>query len=223
MNVTLVDRMGSDLTVCNSARVSMGKHHDVLDDSDHRLLQYLARHGHISPFFHPQMTVRVEAPIFVARQLFRHQIGISVNEASRRYVDACPTFFVPKTWRSRPPQNIKQGSGPVLDPELQSTVAELYDDLLAQAAVVYRDLIGLGVAPEQARMALPQSTYTEWYWTGSLYGFFRVVTYRIATDAQEETREIAILLSELLMDWCPLAYQALVQWNPLSRQRTNGD
>lgn len=165
-----------------------------------------------SPFSHPQLTVRVEAPIFVARQLLRHQVGLAVNEVSRRYVDHPPEFYRPKQWRRRPDHGIKQGSGSAMSASEQSTLADIYDDLLIELQSAYKLMIGLGVAPEQARMLLPQSMYTSWYWTGSLYAFHRVVAHRLPSDAQFETREIAEQLHDILRDCFPQAYGALYQY-----------
>lgn len=211
MKVEYVDHMGSDLTVVNAARTSLGKHKTVLDESDERLLNYLAAHrpAHWTPFSHPQLTVRIQAPIFVARQLYRHQVGLAVNEISRRYVDAPPRFFRPDEWRKRPENGIKQGSGGPLEPMEQSNASELYDNLLREIEAAYAALLGLNVAPEQARMLLPQSMYTEWYWTGSLYAFFRVVDHRLRGDAQRESQAIAVQLHALLLDYFPHAYGAL--------------
>ena len=164
-----------------------------------------------SPFSHPHLIVRVEAPIFVARQLFRHQVGLAVNEISRRYVDSDPSFFRPTEWRRRPDGSIKQGSGEKLDDATQAFVDKLYREAMEDLRSYYRDLIELGVAPEQARMLLPQSAYTEWYWTGSLYAFFRVVAHRIKADAQAETRFVAERLHDILFECFPKAYGALVR------------
>jgi len=213
VNVHYIDHMGTDLTVSNSARVSLGKHKLVFDEADERLLNHLASHRpiHFTPFAHPHLIVRVEAPIFVARQLFRHQVGLAVNEISRRYVDAEPAFFHPTEWRRRPDGSIKQGSGEKLDEVTSDCVSNLYLEAMDYLQSCYRNLIELGVAPEQARMLLPQSAYTEWYWTGSLYAFFRVVAHRIKADAQSETRLIAERLHDILFECFPKAYGALVR------------
>ena len=212
MNVELVDKMGSDLTVVNAARVSFNKHHDELDASDEKLIKYLAQHGHWTPFGHPQMQFRISAPIFVARQLVKHQVGLVWNEISRRYVDDEPAFYspMPGYWRGKP-ENAKQGSSGYVDIPLK------LEQELVQAAVqcklLYKELIEEhGVAPEQARMILPLSMYTEWYWTGSLSAFARVCNLRLEPDAQEETQEIARQLDVECAKLFPISWKYLVQY-----------
>ena len=165
MNVELIDTMGSDLTVVNAARVSYAKHHDTFDDSDARLLRYLARHGHWSPFAHPQASFRISANIAVARQLYRHQVGLTVNETSRRYVTDAPTFDLPDVWRSAPGKGqSKQGSsGEHSD---QYGLNRIVDDAMIHSQAAYKTMIDAGVAPEQARLVLPMAMVTEWIWTG---------------------------------------------------------
>jgi thymidylate synthase (FAD) len=159
----LIDHMGSDITVVNSARVSFNKTSDFnptgqLTEQDTRLIRYLARHNHFTPFTHPQITLRETVPIFVARQRFKHVVGFSYNEVSRRYVDDTPEFYVPEVWRSRPTGSVKQGSaGPVPG---QKTIQDSYSRFRQLALHEYELLIEMGVAPEQARMVLPQSMLT---------------------------------------------------------------
>jgi len=208
MKVELVDFMGSDLTVVNAARVSFNKHHKELTTGDEKLIAYLANHGHWTPFGHPQLQFRISAPIFVARQLVKHQVGLVWNEVSRRYVDSKPSFYVTNKWRIRA-ENKKQGSGDAL------VLLEGKDyDYIQKAHVVaidaYSHLLKLGVAPEQARMVLPQSMYTEWYWTGSLFSFSRVCKLRMSSDAQEETKHIAEQISVLTDEKFPLSWKYLV-------------
>ena len=212
MKVELVDKMGSDLTVVNAARVSFNKHHDELDTSDEKLIKYLAQHGHWTPFGHPQMQFRISAPIFVARQLVKHQVGLVWNEVSRRYVDYTPELFevTGGNWRGKP-KDAKQGSDGYMhiSPLLAMTV-EMNN---GWAIDLYKKLIDAGVAPEQARMVLPLSTYTEWYWTGSLAAFARVCKLRLSSDAQEETQEIARQISEHCAILFPISWKYLVQYN----------
>ena len=211
MKVELVDKMGSDLTVVNAARVSFSKHKDTWNDSDERLIKYLAEHGHWTPFGHPQMQFRISAPIFVARQLVKHQVGLVWNEVSRRYVDGEPKFFMPgpKGWRGKP-ENKKQGSSGNIQ-----ILLELEKDI-AMTTVhckhLYGELLEQGVAPEQARMILPLSMYTEWYWTGSLSAFARVCNLRLEPDSQEETREIARQLDVVCAKEFPISWKYLVQY-----------
>ena len=211
MKVELVDKLGSDLTVVNAARVSFNKEHSQFEDSDEKLIRYLAQHGHWTPFGHPQMQFRISAPIFVARQLVKHQIGLVWNEVSRRYVDYTPELFKIEDgkWRGKP-DNAKQGSaGYVSLPPSVTMQVEMNN---GWAVDLYTKLINEGVAPEQARMVLPLSTYTEWYWTGSLSAFARVCNLRLSPDAQEETQEIARQLARHCAKLFPISWKYLVQY-----------
>lgn len=190
MQVELMDKMGSDLTVVNAARVSFNKEVERFTERDDRLIQYLARHGHWSPFAHCILQFRITAPIFVARQLYRHQVGLAVNEVSRRYVDDALEFHKPCLWRTRAADK-KQGSGGSISETQQSVADTQWSVVHDVAEVAYQKLLELGVAPEQARMVLPQSTMTTWWWTGSLFAFARICRERLAPDAQGETREVA--------------------------------
>lgn len=205
MDVELIDVLGTDLTVVNAARVSFQNHHDALEEKDERLIAYLARHGHWTPFGHPQLQFRISAPVFVARQLVKHQVGLVWNEVSRRYVDALPIFYSPNKWRDKA-LNKKQGSGEGSVDIDSRTIEGFY----VAALTLYQDLLSNGVAPEQARMILPQSMYTEWYWTGSLYAFARVCNLRLAEDAQEETRDVAARISKFASERFPLSWKYLV-------------
>ena len=208
MNVELIDSLGSDLTVVNAARVSFAKESMEMDESDERLIHYLATHGHWSPFAHAFLQFRIKAPIFVARQLVKHQVGLSWNEVSRRYVDEPPEFHNPTVWRGRP-KNSKQGShGEVDDQNTPKLILE-QTNLLAHKN--YTRLIEQGVAPEQARMILPQTMMTEWYWSGSLQAFARVCNQRLDHHSQEETQEIARMIHEQAMSKFPVSWPALSQ------------
>jgi thymidylate synthase (FAD) len=200
MKVELVDKMGSDLSVVNAARVSYSKESEwesitpagptegALSEKDEKLIKYLAKHNHWSPFAHASLQFRIKAPIFVARQLVKHQVGLVWNEISRRYVDYEPELYEPKEWRGRP-QNSKQGSDGTVS--IDSNEKHRLDMTMEQCKIIYNSLIGKGIAPEQARMVLPQSMMTEWIWSGTLYAFARVCNLRCAKDTQEETRHIA--------------------------------
>jgi thymidylate synthase (FAD) len=220
MEVTLIEHMGDDLMVVNAARVSFHKEsdwdfdairhlaeHPPLKEADQKLLNYLARNKHWTPFSHPQACFRIKAPIFVARQLFKHKVGMTENEVSRRYVDDAPEFYVPTEWRGRPVHN-KQGSDGVAD--CQNEANTILEDIHSMAEVCYSRLLDYGVAPEQARMILPQSMYTEWYWTGSLASFARICKLRLDPHAQAETREIAEAISEKLEPLFPQSWKALM-------------
>ena len=196
----------------NAATVSFNKHRDEWQDSDERLIKYLAEHGHWTPFGHPQLQFRIKAPIFVARQLVKHQVGLVWNEVSRRYVDDEPMFYSPgpEGWRGKP-DNKKQGSSGkihiLLDLEKDVAQTEVHCKHL------YKELLEQGVAPEQARMILPLSMYTEWYWTGSLSAFARVCNLRMHEEAQEETQEIARQINDVCAIIFPVSWKYLVQYS----------
>lgn len=227
MNVDLVDHMGTDLTVVNAARVSFDKASDwkldfskdhkfgdnVLSDADTKLIHYLAKHNHWSPFAHTSIQLRIKAPIFVARQLVKHVVGGVWNEVSRRYVDSEPEFFFPEVWRGRPTDGMKQGSSGIVerleaDPDV--TPGDEARKACFEAHCAYTNLLDAGVAPEQARMILPQNMMTEWYWTGSLMFFARVCKERLAPGAQAETRDVASLIAREVELLFPVSWNALM-------------
>ena len=214
IKVTYIDHMGTDLSVVNAARVSFGKNREalgtvtvdgdirqVIHDSDVRLIKYLASHKHISPFGHCFASFHVKAPIFVARQLVKHKF-LRWNEISRRYVDDEPEFYEPEFWRGRS-VNKKQGSEGqmiiMLDQELQ----------WHRQLTTYKNLLADGVAPEMARMVLPQSMMTEWYWSGSLDAFADMCRLRCATDTQAETQKVAWDISLKMEELFPVSWVAL--------------
>ena len=212
ISATLIDYMGSDLSVVNAARVSFGKVSDWnepsmgkasgLSDRDAKLVRYLAIHKHFSPFGHAFCTWHVKAPVFVARQLVKHKF-LRWNEISRRYVDDEPEFYAPDVWRGRA-EDKKQGSaGEVKLPYL--VPHEFYRSALYE----YQTLLEAGVAPEQARMVLPQSTMTEWYWSGSLDAFADMCRLRITPDTQYETRQVALMIDKKMLELFPVSWLAL--------------
>ena len=201
--------MGSDLTVVNAARVSFGKNKEVFEASDEKLISFLARHNHWSPFAHCSVQFRIKAPIFVARQLVKHQVGLSWNEISRRYVDYEPEYYTPKNWRLRA-EDKKQGSS-------NETIEYDIANTIKIANTTYNDMLAKGIAPELARMVLPQNMMTEWYWTGSLYAFARVCELRCAEDTQEETRIIANSIDEFCNEEFPYSWKYL----RLEKQKEN--
>ena len=206
MKVEFVDHMGSDLTVVNAARVSFSKHSDSVSEKDERLINYLANHGHWTPFAHCFVQFRIKAPLFVARQLVKHQVGLTWNEVSRRYVDDEPEMYLPGVWRGKP-KNSKQGSeGAAESQYFPSLYMREVHDL---AVFNYKKMIQQGVAPEQARAILPQSMMTEWYWSGSLHAFSRVVKQRTDPHSQEETQVVARLISDYCKRLFPLSWSAL--------------
>lgn len=206
MYAKLISAMGDDLTVVNAARVSFAKQVETFSERDANLIKYLAKHDHWTPFSHVTATFQVQAPIFVARQLFKHKVGLTENEISRRYVDDEVKIWVPEEWRGRP-ENAKQGSsGPIAD---QATTRMAYMSAITTATETYEFLLGMGVAPEQARAVLPQSMMTEWYWTGSLAAFARICKLRLSGDAQQETGIIARDISEQLSGVAPVSWEVL--------------
>ena len=231
MKVELIDYMGNDLRVANAARVSFAKESEwewnreviidpdtgdefpgidlpKLSERDTKLIHYLAKHGHWSPFSHCFLSFRIKAPLFVARQLAKHQVGLSWNEVSRRYVDSEPEFYEPERWRQRA-ENVKQGSSDkaVFDEDYAKA---LRDHTHRAALFAYTSMIEAGVCPEQARMVLPQSMYTEWYWSGSLYAFSRVCNQRLDNHAQKETQEVAKQIAEHCAKLFPVSWEALL-------------
>lgn len=232
MKAEYISHMGTDLTVVNAARVSFDKqseyeydpHNDlyVLSHQDQKLINYLAKHGHWTPFAHPQITVHIKAPIFVARQLGKHQVGMVWNEVSRRYVDSEPEFFIPERWRTRA-ENVKQGSGEniigkadhtlfPIEGVLHDEVTTIYiEEYHSHCLAMYKAMLEYGVCPEQARMVLPQSMYTEWYWTGSLSAFARVCKLRLDTHTQKETRDVAQQIHDIIKPLFPVSWKALME------------
>jgi thymidylate synthase (FAD) len=213
MQVTLINSMGNDQTVVDAARVSFAKTADNYTEAQNeKLIQYLARHNHWTPFGHAQATFHIEAPIFVARQLVKHQVGLVWNEVSRRYVDDSPRFFSPSSWRPRS-EDKKQGS------DKHDIIADMrqawkiYESAIHNISKTYGVLLEMGVAPEQARMVLPQSMMTEWYWTGSLAAWSRVCRLRISDDAQAETERIAQDISREMRQLFPVSWAALEENN----------
>jgi len=209
MNVELIDTMGTDLTVVNAARVSYSKTKDAFDVvKDEKLIQYLAKHNHWSPFAHASLQFRIKAPIFVARQLVKHQVGLAWNEVSRRYVDFPPELYKPETWRGRP-KNSKQGSDGEI--KLDQTIEYSMESAMESCLITYNTLLEKGVAPEQARMVLPQSMMTEWYWSGTLYAFSRVCNLRCKPDTQKETRDVADEMSKICDEKFPYSWKYLTE------------
>lgn len=207
MSVELVEHMGSDLSVVNAARVSFGKVSNELTDKDNKLINYLAKHNHWTPFAHAFVSFRIKAPIFVARQLVKHQVGLAWNEVSRRYVDDEPEFYFPDTWRGKP-VNAKQGSSEQTVEVDNNYLKHDLENILSW----YTNMINNGVAPEQARMILPQNTMTEWIWSGSLAAFCRVCKLRLDPHAQQETRELVGGIKGLLEPLFPVSFTALTEF-----------
>lgn len=231
MEVKLVDHLGDDLRVVNAARVSFDKESEwefilseyespiskdidgkslkfktakaELSEKDQKLIKYLAAHNHWTPFSHVMITMREKVPIFVARQRFKHMVGFTYNEVSRRYVDDAPEFFVPDAWRKKA-ENKKQGSSDEIVTDLRyqgfnlQTIHDAYEKLILHAEILYNDMLEANVAPEQARMVLPQSMFTEYYCTGSLSAWARAYKLRIDPHAQKEIQDLAKMWGDVI-------------------------
>jgi len=226
IKVELVDYMGSDLSTVNSARVSFAKesHYEACDedgcylmDKDVKLVEYLADHRHMTPFRHNAIQIRCAAPIFSVRQLGKHQAGLTMNEVSRRYVDTPPEFFTPDEWRGRPDGSIKQGSAGIIGYmehwagiNGNNSTALYYEIAMREALSAYTNLLDAGVAPEMARIVLPQSMMTEWVWTGNLLAFAHVYKERTSQGAQLEARVFAEKLDAVIRPLFPVSWAALV-------------
>ena len=214
IKATYIDHMGSDLTVANAARVSFGKTSEMEDDpwgpprlkkKDDKLIRYLAREKHISPFGHCFASFHIKAPIFVARQLVKHKF-LRWNEISRRYVDDEPEFYTPDAWRGRSADK-KQGSDGVVSTSQSIMTSSSKANMWSLR--YYQTLLNQGVAPEQARMVLPQSTMTEWYWSGSLDAFADMCRLRITPDTQYESRQVALGVDKIMLRIFPVSWEAL--------------
>ena len=204
--VELQESFGSDLTVVNAARVSFAKEVNEFKEGDKKLINYLVKHNHISPFFHPQIRFRLKMPIFVAREWFRHTIGFSRNEVSRRYVDDEPEIFIPEQLRARD-SNKKQGSKDTCI-ENNGEMVEQIREFSKQSLELYNKLLESQVAPEVARGILPQNMYTEFIETASLYAYMRLCKLRLDPQAQKEIREYARIISRLLEEAFPASMKA---------------
>lgn len=214
----LIDSMGSDLSVVNAARVSFDKGSwwetedfgngevKYLSDKDKRLIAYLAKHKHFSPFNHTFLTFRVKAPIFVARQLVKHRF-MPWNEVSRRYVDSEPEFYIPNTFRGKA-ENVKQGSSEEL---VIYDMERLAVGICQEALSVYNEMLNNGVCAEQARMVLPQNTMTEWMWSGTLGAYADMLKLRLDPHTQYESRIVAEQIKEQIMPLFPVSLNALLE------------
>jgi thymidylate synthase (FAD) len=206
MNATV----DGDLLVVNAARCSFDKEQEAFDEcKDNQLIKYLAKHDHVLPFRHPVCTLRILAPIFVLRQLGKHQVGFSWSEISRRYITTSPQFHSPEEWR-KSADNVKQGSSEeILDPDIYAK--DDYDTTCNLAHTTYEELLDAGVCPEQARMVLPQSMFTTTVTTGSLLGWFHMYRLRTEGHTQKETQEYAKAIGEVMVDLFPISWEALCE------------
>ena len=228
LKVTYKDHFGSDNSVVDAARVSFSKEASgYTPEQNNKLIKYLAKHQHKSPFFHTAISLHLKMPIFVARQIMKHTTGLEYNEVSRRYVDSEPEFYVPDVWRKKA-DNVKQGSsdeavemlcmGPNGNQERAlPTLSHSSGKVRHSVGVAYAGCLGLykemlesGVAPEQARMVLPQSMYTEVIMTGNLYAIANMYIQRTDSHAQKETQELAKQIGEIVKPLYPVSWAALV-------------
>lgn len=223
LSVELIDYSGTDLSVVNAARVSFekeseweiviplpgsgSKREEILSYKDRNLIKYLAKHKHFSPFNHAFVTMRIKAPIFVARQLVKHKF-MPWNEVSRRYVDSEPTFYMPDGWRMKA-ENVKQGSSDTLvggSAEWNEAVGYHTKTLV----LMYDNMLKSGICPEQARMILPQNMMTQWIWSGTLGAWADMLKLRLDPHTQQETREVAVLCEKVIKPLFPVSLEALV-------------
>jgi thymidylate synthase (FAD) len=188
--VELLSHFGDDLMVVNAARVSFGKSKEILDKKDENLINYLVEHNHNAPFRHPQLQFRITCPIYVERQLFKHQVGLSANSISGRYVDFSDSYTKIKGWRKQS-KSSKQGSEGFLDTFSQEVAYEIENEVIEKCKSAYRALLDLGVSKEQARTILPLNLNTSFIWTGSFLAFMHLWRLRTKSDTQHETRDIA--------------------------------
>ena len=218
IDVTYIDHMGNDLTVANAARVSFGKTSEMepntwgppkLKTKDAKLINYLAKHKHISPFGHCFASFHVKAPVFVARQLVKHKF-LRWNEISRRYVKTEPEFYYPDYYRQSSDDK-KQGSGDRVSDTIANISIQNVTRHMAQCSIQYQNLLTDGVCEEQARMVLPQNTMTEWYWSGSLDAFADMCNLRCKTDTQAETRVVAKQIDHKMLELFPVSWDALTE------------
>lgn len=198
--IELISVYGNDATVCDAARVSFDKKaSNYSDEQNSRLINYLVKHKHTSVFRHPQLTFRIQAPIYIERQLFKHQVGMSANSISGRYVDFSDTYTLISEWREQS-KDSKQGSAGVLDSVHQDVCRLIEDEVIQVCKTAYDGLIKIGVSKEQARTILPLNLNTTFLWTGSLLSFIHVFNLRLKSDAQQETREVVFEMLRLLKE-----------------------
>jgi thymidylate synthase (FAD) len=206
--VQLIEHMGSDLSVVNAARCSFDKVKEEFDEGDTKLIKYLAKHKHMLPFRHPQISLRIHIPIFTLRQLGKHQVGFSWSEVSRRYISTEPEFYEPTVWRKKPDGSIKQGSGENIKEGLLDNIKWFYKGSINECLSTYEELLK-EVAPEMARMILPQSMYTTVYVTGSLLGWAHMFRERTSQHTQLESVKYAIAMGDIMRELYPVSLEAL--------------
>lgn len=218
IKVELLDSMGDDLDVCNAARVSFAKEtqwaameagEGMLASGDIKLINYLAKHDHWTPFAHTALKFRVAAPVPIRTQCFKHKIGMVENEESRRYISTTPEIFIPEFFRSKPEGSIKQGSGDVHP--LSDKWLEVYQEMATDSVNAYLQMLEDGVCPEQARFILPQGAIVNWIWTGNLVSFANFYNKRTDVNAQKEVQVVAELVGKEVERIFPVSWKALTE------------
>ena len=214
MKAEYIDHMGDDLAVVNAARVSFDKASEWGSSCNHwpptlkaKLIDYLARHNHWTPFAHTAITLRMQAPLPVRTQCFKHKFGFVENEESRRYISKTPELFIPDAFRSKPEGSVKQGSGDVH--EASAGWLECYESFCRSGIELYEEMIKSGICPEQARFILPQGVEVQWIWTGSLAAFARFYRQRTDPHAQQETKDLARMVGKIIEPLFPVSWKAL--------------
>lgn len=209
MRAEYVDHMGDDLAVVNAARVSFAKEATEFKEQDAKLIKYLAKHKHWTPFAHTAIKLRMAAPVPIRTQCFKHKIGLVENEESRRYISCEPEIYIP-TFR-KAADNKKQGSGEEFTGKEQENLQQFYKDKTNKVVEDYKALLSMGVCEEQARFVLPQGAVVNWIWTGNLVSFANFVEKRTASDAQGEIQELANKVKELIKPLFPVSWEALME------------
>lgn len=199
MKVELLDYFGDDLMVVNAARVSYGKKKETFDQKDEKLIKFLIEHGHTSPFRHPQIQFRIQCPIFVERQLFKHQVGLTANSISGRYVDFSDEYWMPDQLRYQS-KDSKQGSGDDLPEQSNYKYLEKIKNIINQCKTLYSEMESEGIAKEQCRVILPLCLETQFIWTGSLAAYLHFWKLRLKSDTQKETRDVANMMLKLVKE-----------------------
>lgn len=209
--VSLVDKLGTDLSVVNAARVSMGKRHDEFTPEDEKLIQYLAKHGHTSPFRHAFLSFHVKCPLFVKGQFDKHQVGISINTISGRYVQTAEDWYKPEYFRPAA-QNVKQGS---TDTPIENNAAwnMMFDLHYDKCIELYESMINAGICREQARSVLPQGMNTEFYISGSLQAFVHLIKLRTDSHAQKEIQDYGFAFKQIVSELFPVSTKALLEFS----------
>lgn len=210
--VQYIQHWGSDLSVVNSARCSFGKRVETIEERDKKLINYLADHEHTTPYRHAGATFLITCPIFVARQIHKHQVGVNINEISGRYVEMDPEdYHHPGVWREAAP-SVKQGSAPT-PADGQADLHEAYARAMRVAYDTYKQLISYGVCREQARMVLPQSMLTQFWMSASLQAWAHFYTLRGDSHAQKEVQTYAVDVDKVMRKHFPHSWEALTKRN----------